>query len=376
MVPQLISSLLAFTALCLVPGVAALDFSTSQWIWTNEISGGSGGNAPVGARAFRKDFTPPLGKTPVEANILITVDNGFTLYVNGGEIGTGGDFRYAESFCVALRPCLNVFAVTGVNTAGPAGLLATIQITYDDGSTSTIVSDTTWRASTTVPAGYEQLSFDANSWTPAIAQGGYGVSPWGQIAIPSTPPVLSLTNANWIWTNEVVNGNAPPGSRAFRRIYTPPTGQTATSATIIMVADNGYSLYVNGVPVGAGTDFHVAQKYTVNLAPAPNVLFAVKATNADVVNNPAGLLAAIEITMADCNCTSGAFLLTDGSWKSNTGTPVGFELPGFNDSSWPAATVEGAYGMSPWGTVTVTDVPGPISAISGGSAVNSTATAA
>ncbi|KAJ6500577.1 lectin [Mycena sanguinolenta] len=372
MVSQFIYTLLAFTALHLVPHVAALDFGAAQWIWTNEISGG---NAPVGARAFRKDFTPPLGKTPVEANILITVDNGLTLYVNGGEIGTGDDFRYAELFCVALRPCLNVFAVTGVNTGGPAGLLATIQITYSDGSTSTIASDTTWRASTTVPAGYEQLSFDATSWTPAIAQGGYGVSPWGQIAIPSTPPVLSLTNANWIWTNEVVNGNASPGSRAFRRIYTPPTGQTATSATIIMVADNGYTLYVNGVPVGAGTDWQAAQKYTVNLAPAPSVLFAVKATNGGTVNNPAGLLAAIEITTAECNCTSGAYLRSDASWKSSTSTPVGFELPGFDDSTWAAATVEGAYGMGPWGAVTVTDVPGPINAVAGGLAVNSTATA-
>ncbi|KAF7359269.1 Carbohydrate-binding module family 67 protein [Mycena sanguinolenta] len=143
-----------------------------------------------------------------------------------------------------------------------------------------------------------------------------------------------------------------------------------------MVADDGYTLYVNGMPVGAGTTWQVAQKYTVNLAPAPNVLFAVKATNGGTGNNPAGLVAAIEITMADCNCASGAFLLTDGSWKFNTGTPVGFELPGFDDSSWPAATVEGAYGMSPWGTVTVTEVSGPINAIAGGSVVNSTATAA
>ncbi|KAJ7243386.1 hypothetical protein B0H12DRAFT_1236424 [Mycena haematopus] len=378
MVPQFIYSLLAFTALYLVPGVAALDFGASQWIWTDEISGG---NAPIGSRAFRKDFAPPLGKTPVQANIIITVDNGLTLYVNGDQIGTGSDFRYAEAFCVALQPCLNVFAVTGVNTGGPAGLLAAIQITYSDGSTSTIVSDTTWRASTTVPTGYEQLSFDDNSWTPAITQGAYGIAPWGQISIPSTsapPPVLSLTNANWIWTNEVVNGNAPPGSRAFRRIYTPPAGQTATAATIIIVADNAYTLYVNGVPIGTGTDFHVAQKYTVNLASAPNVLFAVQATNADIVNNPAGLLAAIEITTAECNCTSGALIVTDGSWKSSTGTPIGFELPGFNDSSWPAATVEGAYGVAPWGNVTITDVPGPISAIAKvlGAANSTLATAA
>ncbi|KAJ6546990.1 hypothetical protein B0H19DRAFT_1032384 [Mycena capillaripes] len=366
--------LLAFVALYLVPGAAALDFGASTWIWTNEVTI-AGGDVPVGARAFRKDFTAPLGKIPVQADILATVDNGLTLYVNGGEVGTGGDFRFAERFCVALRPCLNVFAVTGVNAAGPAGLLAAIQITYSDGTTSTIVSDTTWRASTTVPNGYEQLSFDASSWTPAIAEGAYGVAPWGQIAIPSTPPVLSLTNSNWIWTNEVANGVAPPGSRAFRRIYTPPSGQTATAATVIIVADNGYSLYVNGIFVGSGGDFHTAQKYTVSLSPAPNVVFAVEAVNVDIVNNPAGLLVAIEINTAECNCTSGAFIISDGSWKSNTGVPLGFELPGFNDANWSAATVEGPYGMTPWGTVTVPSTSTPVTAIKGG-AVNASATAA
>ncbi|KAJ7733272.1 lectin [Mycena olivaceomarginata] len=365
MVPQLIYSLLTFTALYLIPGVAALDFGASQWIWTNEVSAG---NAPIGARAFRKDFVPPLGKTPIQADIAITVDNGFTLYVNGGQVGTGGDFRNAERFCVPLRSCLNVFAVTAVNAAttpNPAGLLVAIQITYSDGTTSTIVSDTTWRTSITIPAGYEQLSFDDNSWKPAIAEGAYGVAPWGQIPIPSAPPVLSLANSNWIWTNEVVNGNAPPGPRAFRRTYTPPTGQTATSATIIIAVDNEYSLYVNGVLVGSGNNFQVAQQYTVNLSPAPNVVFAVYAVNTLTVNNPAGILAAIEINSAECNCTSGAFVLTDGSWKSNTGTPIGFQLPGFDDSSWPAATAEGAYGVAPWGKPTVVPVSGPVNAIAG-----------
>ncbi|KAJ6620268.1 hypothetical protein B0H10DRAFT_2432905 [Mycena sp. CBHHK59/15] len=325
----------------IAPRAAALDFSGSTWIWTNEVNGG---NAPVGARAFRKNFVAPYGKTPVSADILITVDNSLTLYVNG------------------LEPCLNVFAVTAVNGATApnlAGLLAAIQITYSDGTTSKIVSDTTWRASP--------------CWMPATAEGAYGVGPWGQIAIPSDPPTLSLTNANWIWTNEVVNGKAPPGSHAFRRTYTPPAGLTATSATIIMVADNEYSLYVNGVLVGSGTDFHVAQRYTVNLAPAPNVVFAVYATNTATVNNPAGLLAAIEInSAADCNCTAGAFLITDGSWKYNTGTPAGFQLPGYDDSAWPNAFGEGAEGVAPWGTTTVVSAPGPINAIAGAPASNQT----
>ncbi|KAJ7924317.1 hypothetical protein B0H13DRAFT_1189441 [Mycena leptocephala] len=108
MVPQLVYSLLALVALYLVPGAAALDFGNSQWIWTNEVSGGA---APLGARAFRKDFTPPLGKTPVQADILMTVDNGLTLYVNGGEVGP------AET---SDSPNVSVYLCGPVSTCSPS----------------------------------------------------------------------------------------------------------------------------------------------------------------------------------------------------------------------------------------------------------------
>ncbi|KAJ7090332.1 lectin [Mycena belliarum] len=342
------------------PRAAALDFGASKWIWTNELL--AGGVAPVGSRAFRKTFIAPLGKVPVTAVILITVDDAFTLSVNGAAVGTGENWQFAESFCVALQPYLNVFAVTATNDGGPAGILATVQVTYNDGSTSTFVSDSTWRASPTVPAGYEQLSYDDNSWAPAIIEGAYGVAPWGQIAIPSTP--LSITRAQWIWTNEVVNGSAPPGPRAFRRTYTPPFGQIATSATIIITVDDQYSLYINGILVGSGATWPVAQTYTVNLTPAPNVVFAVYAVNG---GGPAGLLATMEITTAKqgYDCSSGAILVTDGRWKSNSGTPIGFQLAGYDDSSWPAATVEGPEGIPPWGNIAVSSSSGPVTAVGG-----------
>ncbi|KAJ7611619.1 lectin [Roridomyces roridus] len=347
---------LAFAALSAFPRISALNFDASTWIWTNEVSGG---NAPPGTRAFRKDFVAPLGKTPVQADIIMTVDNGFTLYVNNVSVGTGDDYRFAERFCVPLYSCLNVFAVAATNAAttpNPAGLLAAIEITYSDGTTSTIVSDTTWRYSISVPSGFEDLTFDDNSWPPAIAEGAYGVSPWGQIGIPSNPPVL-----------EISGGNAPPGNRAFRLTYTPPPTQGApTNATVIIVADNAYTLYVNGFLIGSGTNFHTAQTYTIPLAPANETVFAVFAQNADVVPNPAGLLAAIEINTVGCNCTAGVIRVTDGlgHWKSNTGTPAGFELPGYDDSAWPVATDEAPLGAAPWGTIAVGG-PGPATPIGG-----------
>ncbi|CAK5270015.1 unnamed protein product [Mycena citricolor] len=124
------TALLVLTALA---GVQALDFSASQWIWTTDVSNGL---APVATRAFRKEFVARAGKTPVEADIIITTDNSFDLYVNDNLVGSSVDWRYAARFCVPLTDCLNVFAVNATNgglapnLAAPnaAGLLVAIQM--------------------------------------------------------------------------------------------------------------------------------------------------------------------------------------------------------------------------------------------------------
>jgi hypothetical protein len=45
-------------------------------------------------------------------------------------------------------------------------------------------------------------------------------------------------------------------------------------------------------------------------------------------------------------------IVTDGTWKALAGTPAappaGWNTAGFDDSSWPAANVTGAYGIAPW----------------------------
>ncbi|KAF7305159.1 hypothetical protein MKEN_01231100 [Mycena kentingensis (nom. inval.)] len=358
-------ALLALLASSIVGYAAALDFVQSSWIWTNEVKT-PGGDAPIGARAFRKSFTPPLGKNPVMANIILTVDNGFTLYVNGGQVGTGADFRFAERFCVALRPCLNVISVTGTNAGGPAALLAAIEVVYDDGTTTPLVSDATWRYSLTVPNGYPSLSFDDNAWPLAIPQGKMPMGPWGAISVPSDPASLILTKSSWIWTNEVAGpgGNAPVGQRAFRRVYVPPTGTTPTKAKIIIACDNEYVLWVNGIRVGAGSSFTKADTYSIDInrgiIPSKNskdVVFAVAATN---TAGPAACIAAVEITSAECNCTSGAFLATDGSWKfypvpaGGLPVPIGFQSQDYDDSAWKGVTVQGPYGMPPWGNTAFT----------------------
>ncbi|CAK5278378.1 unnamed protein product [Mycena citricolor] len=347
-------------------GVQALDFSASQWIWTTDVSGGV---APVGSRAFRKDFVAPAGKTPLEADIIITADNSFSLYVNNDLVGSSGDFRYAARFCVPLYDCLNVFAVTATNGAtvpNPAGLLVAIQITYSDGTTSQLVSDATWRGAITFPSNYQSLSLDDNPWRPVLVEAGYGAAPWGTIPVPSVPPVLTLAGAAWIWTTEVSGGIAPAGTRAFRRTYTAPPGQLVGSATVIIAADNEYTLYANGFQIGSGTSFTTAQTWSINLGAASQVVFAVVATNILTVPNPAGVIFAAEINLVQtaCNCTGGAYLVSDGSWlwPGNGSLPPGFQNPGYDSSSWTAVTTEGANGVAPWGTVAISPSTGTVNA--------------
>jgi hypothetical protein len=61
------------------------------------------------------------------------------------------------------------------------------------------------------------------------------------------------------------------------------------------------------------------------------------------------------------NCTAGSFLLLDGGWKSTKDAiPTGFEQPGFDDSTWPAAFGQSIYPAAPWGTITIAAPSPPV----------------
>ncbi|KAG6916047.1 hypothetical protein DXG01_008671 [Tephrocybe rancida] len=161
--------------------------------------------------------------------------------------------------------------------------------------------------------------------------------------------------ASWIWTLEANKPNAPAEDRAFRRTYTPPGNLSSVSADIIMTVDNCFSLYVDGTYIG-GTPreryaWQFAQRFNVTLKPGPTV-FAVRGTNLFV--DPAGLLAAIEITHSD---GSTAVLTSDDSWRATKGIPPSFEQPQADDSVWPAASASEKFGAPPWLSVVAVPVP-------------------
>ncbi|KAK0480606.1 lectin [Armillaria novae-zelandiae] len=318
----------------------------SNWVWTGEEVS-PGGGAPAGPRPFR--FTIPRNedKCAVCATILIATDDLHTLYVNGAEIGSGASYTSAQVYTVGLkRKSKNVIAINATNTGGPAGMIATVLVDYSDDSTETFVTDASWKTLKSVPPSeFANPRLDDSSWIPASEEGKDGVDPWHQTSLP---PVLDITQSNWIWTSETDSaGNAPIGHRAFRKTITSPTGKCAVCAKVVLTVDNAYTVYANGESLGSGTDFHTAQAYSVPQLRSDWNVFALDGEN---TGGPAAAIATILVAYNDGTSTS---YITDSSWKASEGLPEEFQSPGSDDSEWSDATVLGKYGVAPWGDVSV-----------------------
>src|SRR5205823_4210808 len=88
----------------------------------------------------------------------------------------------------------NVIAVEGINTQqidGPdRGVIVDLKVTGDAG-TGGVLSDASWKLSTTfAPAWFDPSSSDIG-WVAATEEGPHGMPPWGN--------VLGTSSAKWIW---------------------------------------------------------------------------------------------------------------------------------------------------------------------------------
>ena len=187
--------------------MTALDWQ-AQWIWAVETDA-------TRHFYFRRDFDLP--SKPASAVLRITADDRYRVWINGSEIGSGParskpshqSYDEYEIHWEALGEGWNSIAVLathyGIGTAysciGKPGLLAQLDMTFEDGSTRTIGTDSEWK---TFPApyetGYERMCimlaypevfdlrqepdgwefcpYDISDWRNAVVLGPVGVEPW------------------------------------------------------------------------------------------------------------------------------------------------------------------------------------------------------
>lgn len=149
------------------------------WIWAPGDHALSG--VPAGqVRFFRRTFG--LEALPVRAEVKITADDRYTLFVNGREIGSDENWYLAETYDVQahLRVGRNVIAVQAENNqAGPAGLRVQVMVQTGTGEPRRFDSDRTWRASSEAGAGWTEADYDDSGWATAEELAPPFGGPWG-----------------------------------------------------------------------------------------------------------------------------------------------------------------------------------------------------
>ncbi|KAK0436043.1 lectin, partial [Desarmillaria tabescens] len=315
-----------------------LDFSKSSYIWTGEQTG-MAHTAPAGMRPFRVEIPSSAMKCPTCATIIVACDDQCPVYVNGQQIGTGrAPQQGAVVYTAGLNPdSKNVFAIGMSNTAeGSAGLIATILVDYTDGTTETIISNSTWKTLKGVaPSGWTSPSFDDSTWTAADVEGPSMASPWGALVLP---PAINMTTAGALPQRRSLRlmGNPLSAARLFSPCMSHAVFLYSCSLCLWSSREDSYTLYVNGKIVRTGSTWRAMQAYSLpQLEPDVNVV-AVDGANLQG-NTRVWLRVGVLIAYND---GSSEMYLTDGTWKTlNALPPAGFEQPDADDSEWVGATL-------------------------------------
>jgi len=148
------------------------DWKGANWIWDGK------GESSNNIRHFRRSFE--LKTKPTKADIHITADNNYTVFVNGQKIGADGSWNSVEKYDMApaLKVGTNVVAIEGRNGGGPAGLIARLSLLLAKNQSLILGTDKSWKVSQVAPDNWKTAAFDDKSWQTAVVLGNASTGPW------------------------------------------------------------------------------------------------------------------------------------------------------------------------------------------------------
>ena len=145
---------------------------------------------------FWRAFEIPAGTRVSHARLAMTVDNEFTLYLDGRELGRGAEWRELFDYDVShlLTPGRHVLAVKAYNASSFAGMILGLEIELTDARILQVKSDSTWRI---VPEGarhWEKRMKAPDEWPAATVITPFKEEPWQEMPVrinlmPTLEPV-------------------------------------------------------------------------------------------------------------------------------------------------------------------------------------------
>ena len=145
------------------------------------------------------------------ANVKVSADNNYRLFVNGVQIGTGDNWYAVDSYDFTVPSGKVIIGVQGVDQddehadyQGIAAFIAQVSVGAD-----IFVSDGSWRCTADAPDGWYLPAFDDMSWGAAVLwpssdQSCNGCNNiWSNLKGGLMPGISA--DAQWIWTDDWAN---------------------------------------------------------------------------------------------------------------------------------------------------------------------------
>ena len=341
---------------------AEAPLAPAKWIWH---AADSSPNAPQGHRLFVSTLEVP-GKVK-KAELLVTADDKYKFVINGTLVA--GNEPGQDSWKVVRTIDVTTHLTVGANslrvevenaTPSPAGLVAKLTVTTEDGKTIACVTDGTWKTTDNAGANWHNRPLDTAAWPAARVLGEVGMAPWGK------PRLAELV--------------LPPPSylRAEFRVSKP-----VRNATLYASALGNFDLHLNGERVAdeqfspGWTDYTKRVYYrtydvTEQVRTGENALGAILADGwysghigwgriRDHYGKLPRFLGQLRIEYAD---GSIEVIATGPNWKAATG-PIreadflmgesydarreltGWDTAGFDAKAWAPVVVGAEKGMAP-----------------------------
>lgn len=177
----------------------AAPFVGAKWIW---FGGDTFPDFPKGKREFMSELKIPADAKVVKEELLVAAGGSISFDLNGqgipmAERSSNGTARLVD-VTPLIKPGANTVRVeVGNEQTGPAGLIAQLTVTTDDGQTYTLVTDGTWRATDNGGVNWHNRPIGATEWPLCQVIGPAGCAPWGELKykplILPPPPCLRTT---------------------------------------------------------------------------------------------------------------------------------------------------------------------------------------
>ena len=144
-----------------------------SWIWASNTFNGQ-------TCQLWRTFEIPATAKIAKARLVLTVDNEFTLYLDGRELGGGDDWRELFVFDLSqiLTPGKHVLAVRAMNSFQIAGMLFGLRVDLADGRVIQVQSDASWKIVPEDVRRWEKRAEPLTTWPAATIIAPFGSGLW------------------------------------------------------------------------------------------------------------------------------------------------------------------------------------------------------